>query len=134
MEWDGTVRSILSASIAVHSRLGPGLLESVYEECLAHELRFAHVNFRRQVAQKINYEGIELADAYRMDFVVNESVIVELKAVERIVPLHKAQLMTYLKLAGLPVGLLINFNVPLLKQGVHRVIAPRPRSLGTSDP
>ncbi len=111
---------IIGAAIEVHRLLGPGLLEETYEACLCHELHLRGVGFQRQVHLPIIYKGIRLASAYRIDLIVNDLVIVELKAIEQILPLHEAQLLTYLRHTGKRVGLLINFNVPLLKNGIRR--------------
>ena len=109
---------IIRAAIEVHRHLGPGLLESAYEECLCHELHLVELDFKRQVPLPVIYKGLLLDCGY--EIVVRDEVIVELKAVERILPIHQAQLLTYLKLAQKQVGLLINFNVPLLTQGISR--------------
>jgi len=112
---------IIGAAIEIHRYLGPGLLESAYEECLCHELSLRGVPFRRQVALPLSYKGVSLDCSYRLDVVVAERMIVEVKAVERLNGLHMAQLLTYLKLTRCKVGLLINFNVPLLKHGLRRL-------------
>ena len=113
---------ILDAAIKVHQRLGPRLLESAYETCLICELRKRGLNVSAQVPLPIIYEEIRLEAGYRLDLVVGDSVIVEIKSVEAILPIHKAQLLSYLKLSGYKVGLLVNFNVELLKQGVTRLV------------
>ena len=113
---------IIGAAIEVHRELGPGLLESAYEECLCHELSLRRVNFHRQVALPVVYKGVRLDCGYRIDLVVEDMVVVELKTVDRILPVHEAQLLTYLKLYRRPVGLLINFHVPVLKDGVKRMV------------
>lgn len=113
---------IVDAAIKVHSALGPGLLESAYEACLAYELRKRGLSARTQVEQPVYYDGVRIDVGYRLDLLVEESVIVELKSVERVTPLHQAQLLSYLKLSGLKVGLLINFNVVLLKDGIQRMV------------
>jgi GxxExxY protein len=114
-------REIIGAAILVHRALGPGLLESVYEECLAYELTLKTIEFERQKAVPITYREIRLDCGFRLDLLVKNEVIVELKAVEAILPIHKAQVLTYLKLTGLRLGLLINFNVPVLKDGIVRL-------------
>jgi GxxExxY protein len=119
---DGLTEKIIGAAIAVHKALGPGLLESAYEECLAHELDLAKISFERQVALPVIYKSIQLDCGYRLDFLVEKTVIVELKAVENFQPIHEAQLLTYLKLGGWPIGLLINFNVPVLMKGIKRMV------------
>ena len=111
---------IIGAAIEVHRALGPGLLESAYEECLCHELHLRGLAFRRQVDLPVPYKGLKLDCGYKIDVVVDSTVILELKCVEKILPIHEAQLLTYLKLSGKHVGLLINFNVPLLPQGIVR--------------
>ena len=114
--------AILGGAIEVHRELGPGLLESAYEQCLCHELSLRGLAFRRQVDLPVQYKGIKLDCGYRMDIVVQDLVVVELKAVDELLPLRQAQLLTYLKLSGLSLGLLINFNVPLLKEGIKRIV------------
>jgi len=111
---------IIGAAITVHKKLGPGLLESVYETCLAHELLKNDIPFRRQCALPIVYDEITLDGGLRLDLLVDDQVIVEIKAVERILPVHEAQLLTYLKLSNYTAGLLINFNMPRLKDGIMR--------------
>jgi GxxExxY protein len=111
---------IIGAAIEVHRILGPGLLESAYEECLCHELHLCGISFRRQVELPVEYKGIKLDCGYRVDLIVQEEVVVELKCVERVLPIHEAQLLTYMRLTGKRVGLLINFNVPLLTRGITR--------------
>ena len=113
-------KSIIGASIEVHRALGPGLLESVYEECLCHELSLRGHPFRRQVAVPLVYKDVRLASELVIDVLVAETVVVELKSVTNVLPVHQAQLLTYMKLAGVKVGLLINFNVPSLRDGITR--------------
>ncbi len=113
---------IIGAAIEVHRSLGPGLLESAYEECMCHELRLRGIPFSRQQALDIMYKGSAVGSACKLDLLVDERVIVELKAVTEVAELHRAQLLTYLRLSGKPVGLLINFNVPVLKDGITRVV------------
>ncbi|HYX70858.1 MAG TPA: GxxExxY protein [Terriglobales bacterium] len=117
---EALTESIIAAAIEVHRELGPGLLESVYEECLADELRRLDVPFRAQVEVPVVYKGHQIDSVYRIDLIVAEAVVVELKSVERILPVHEAQLLTYMKLTGKHVGLLINFNVAVLTRGVVR--------------
>ena len=117
---DPRTSPILGAAIEVHRLLGPGLLESAYEECLCHELRLRELNFQRQVDLPVEYKGLKLNCGYKIDILVQDEVILELKAVEKLLPIHQAQLLTYLKLAHKRVGLLINFNVALLTQGIIR--------------
>lgn len=113
---------IIGAAIEVHKILGPGLLESTYEECLCKELNLIGLSFERQKPLPINYKGVYLDCGYRLDLVVESCVIVELKSIDRLLPIHQAQLLTYLKLTGLKLGLLINFNVPILKNDIKRVV------------
>jgi len=113
---------ILATATEVHRHLGPGLLESAHEQCLCHELSLRHLAFRRQVPLPVEYKGVQLDCGYKLDIVVQDKVILELKAVEALNPLHKAQLLTYLRLSGKRVGLLINFNAPLLKDGLIRTV------------
>ena len=111
---------IIGSAIEVHRILGPGLLESAYEECLCHELTEQGLSIVRQVPLPVVYKGIRLECGYRIDVVVERRVLLELKTVEVILPIHEAQLLTYLKLSGIPVGLLLNFHVPVLKDGIRR--------------
>lgn len=113
---------VINAAIKVHKSLGPGLIESVYETCLFYELRKAGIEAERQVKLPIIYDGITLDAELRLDIWVERCLIIEVKAVEVVLPVHQAQLMTYLKLTGNRLGLLINFNVPLLKNGLKRVV------------
>jgi len=113
-------QEILGAAIEVHRVLGPGLLESAYEHALCHELHLRNIGFQSQVDLEITYKGVVLGSTLRMDLLVRDTVIVELKSVEQILPVHGAQLLTYLRLSGHAVGLLINFNVPVLRNGILR--------------
>jgi GxxExxY protein len=113
---------VIGAAIEVHRALGPGLLESAYEECLCRELGLLGVKFERQVALPVSYKGAALDCGYRLDIVVENAILLELKSVDRFEGIHVAQLLTYLKLSGLRVGYLINFNVSLLKNGIKRVV------------
>ena len=113
---------IVDSATTVHKALGPGLLESTYQACLTHKLSCRDIVVRKEVALPIEYQGLHLDAGYRLDLLVNEQVIVELKAVERLLPIHQAQLLTYLKLSRCKVGLLINFNVQRLKDGIKRLI------------
>jgi GxxExxY protein len=112
---------IIGACIEIHRQLGPGLLESVYEECLCHELSVRGIRFERQKPLPIRYKTVLLDCGHRLDLVVEGMIIVELKTVEQLLPIHEAQLLTYLKLSSLTLGLLINFNVPVLKNGIKRI-------------
>lgn len=111
---------IIGAAIDVHKALGPGLLESAYEVCLAFELAEQELRVESQKAIPVTYKGLEIDAGYRIDLLVEQSVVVEIKAVERLLPIHEAQLISYLKLGDYPLGLLVNFNVRLLKQGIRR--------------
>ena len=113
---------VIGAAIAVHRALGPGLLESAYEACLAYELADRGLAIDRQKGLPVTYRGTKVDCGYRIDLLVEGLVVVELKTVERLEPIHEAQLLSYLKLSGCPVGLLINFNVKLLKQGIKRMV------------
>ena len=117
---DQRTSPIIGAALDVHRHLGPGLLESAYEECLCHELCLRELRFQRQVDLPVDYKGLKLNCGYKIDLIVQDEVILELKAVEKLLAIHQAQLLTYLKLAHKRVGLLINFNVPLLTQGIIR--------------
>ena len=114
--------TIIGGAIAVHRVLGPGLLESDYEACLAYELVDRGLSVERQKALPVKYRGVNLDCGYRIDLLVERIIIIELKAVEKIDPIHKAQLLSYLKLSGCKLGLLINFNVRMLKSGIHRIV------------
>ena len=115
-------RVVIDAGLKVHKALGPGLLESAYEHCLAHELQARGLTVARQVPLPIVYDGVKIDAGYRIDILVQEAIILELKAVELLTPLHRAQALTYLKLSGLRLGFLINFNVELFKNGVKRIV------------
>jgi len=113
---------VVDSAFKVHSALGPGLLESVYEACLAHELHRRGIGFERQVTMPVRYEDLNLDAGLRLDLVIAGKIIVECKAVESLLPVHKAQLLTYLKLSGHRLGFLMNFNVPAFKEGLKRMI------------
>jgi len=115
-------QAVIGAAIEVHRSLGPGLLESAYEECLAKELTLKQIPFERQKPLAVQYKGLKLDCGYRLDFLVANMVVVEIKAVEALTPLHEAQLLSYLKLGGWKMGLLINFHVTLLKNGLKRLV------------
>ena len=124
-EFSGLTHDIIGAAIEVHKNLGPGLLESTYMPCLQFELRARNLKFVAQRAVPIVYKGMALDSSYRIDLIVENSVVVEVKSVAMMTPVFEAQLITYLCLTGCPVGLLINFNVPLLTDGVKRKLNPR---------
>ena len=118
---DRIAKELVDAAFKVHSNLGPGLLESAYEACLAHELTKRGYRVERQKAQPVIYEGLEIEVGYRLDLLVEDLIIIELKAVEQLAPIHQAQLLTYLKLSSKQLGFLVNFNVPLIKDGIRRI-------------
>ena len=118
---DPLTDTVIGAAIYVHQRLGPGLLESSYEQCLTWALTARNLSVRRQVELPVVFEGRRLDAAYRIDLLVNETLILEIKSVERILPVHEAQLRTYLRLSGLRTGLLLNFLVPVMKDGIRRM-------------
>jgi len=113
---------IIGCGIEVHKALGPGLLESIYEECLCYELNQQGIEFERQKELPVHYKNVRLNSGYRIDVLVENSVIIELKAVEHILPVHKAQILSYMKLLNSKIGLLMNFNVPVLKDGITRFV------------
>jgi len=119
---NGLTYEIVGAAIEVHRHLGPGLLESSYRECLCHELSLRGIGFRKEWQLPVHYKGIKLDCGYRVDVLVANLVVVELKAIQILTAVHEAQLLTYLRLGGWKVGLLINFNVPVLKDGIRRRI------------
>jgi GxxExxY protein len=119
--WDATTDRIIGAAIEVHRELGPGLLESAYQACLAEEMSLRGMEFRRHVPLQVQYRGRTLESAYQVDFVV-QRVVVELKAVESLAPVHFVQVQSYLRASAYDLGLLINFNVPVLKEGVKRIV------------
>jgi GxxExxY protein len=119
---DEIARQIVDAAFAVHVALGPGLLESVYEQCLTYELQSRSLIVARQLALPVRYREITIDAGFRVDLLVNDLIVVEIKAVEKMLPVHEAQLLTYLKLSGKRLGLLINFNVPRIKDGIKRLL------------
>lgn len=122
MELNEITGQIVDAAMKVHTKLGPGLLESAYEACLAYELRGRGLGVDTQVSLPVIYEGVELDAGYRLDLFVESRVIIELKAVEKMIPLYDAQLLSYLKLSGCKAGLLLNFNVERMKDGIKRMV------------
>ena len=112
----------IGAAMEVHRHLGPGLLESVYEECLCHEFTTRKIPFQRQVQSRVHYKGLHLPSGYRLDLLLFDTVVVELKAVESLLPVHKAQTLRYFRLGNWPVGLPINFNETVLSSGIRRVV------------
>jgi len=123
VEFDELSRRVIGCAIDVHRELGPGLLESTYEQCLAHELSLAGIEFALQAPLPVHYKGRRIDCGYRVDVVVAGRLIIELKSVDRVLPIHEAQLITYLKLSGIKVGLLINFNVEVLRDGLKRIVS-----------
>ena len=121
-ETERVATQIVDACFKVHSALGPGLLESVYEVCLAHEFQKRGLAFDRQKVLPVVYDGVQIESGLRLDFLVEKRVIVEMKAIEEIAPVHQAQVLTYLKLTGTRLGLLVNFNVSRIKDGLKRII------------
>jgi GxxExxY protein len=122
MQFDTLSNHVIGCAIEVHRVLGPGLLESTYEHCLAHEFGQAGIGFKLQQALPVQYKGIRLDCGYRVDVLVEDKLIIELKSVDSIMNIHQAQLLTYMKLSGIKIGLLINFNVPRLKDGISRFV------------
>ena len=120
LQLEALTESIIAAAIEVHKHLGPGLLESTYEQCLCHELSIRGISFKQQAPISVDYKGVKLDCGYRIDLLVEDSVVVELKSVDKIIAIHEAQLMTYMKLSGKRVGLILNFNVELMKHGLVR--------------
>lgn len=121
-EVNKTTEALIGAAIEVHKHLGPGLLESAYEECLCHELSLRNIPFKRQIPLPVFYKGKKLDCGYRIDLLVNDEVVVELKSVESISPIHEAQALTYMRLGDWKVGLILNFNTPILVKGVKRLV------------
>jgi GxxExxY protein len=122
MDINDLTGQLIGSAIEVHKALGPGLLESVYEECLCHEFDLRGIPYKRQHAIPVQYKGVKLDCGYRMDILVDNRVVLELKSVDCLEPIHEAQVLTYLKLTGFKVGLLTNFNVPVQRDGVKRLI------------
>jgi len=118
----GLTQAIIGCAIEVHRALGPGLLESVYEECLCYELRQKRIHFERQKTLPLAYKKVTLGVGYKLDLVVEGKVIIELKCVEKLMPVHEAQIMTYLRLTGIKTGLIVNFFTPVLKDGIKRIV------------
>ncbi len=122
MLYEDITGRIIDGALKIHTALGPGLLESTYDACLQYQFNVSNLHYEHQVRLPVVYRGMQLDAAYRIDFLVENRVIVELKAVKELLPLHTAQVLSYLKLSGRKVGLLINFNVPHLQQGIHRLV------------
>ena len=115
-------KTIVDCAFKVHTKLGPGLLENLYESCLAYELQKSGLNVQRQLVVPVKYDELHIEQGLRLDLIVNDIVIIEIKAVEQVLEVHKAQLLTYLKLTGKPLGYLINFNVKLIRDGIKRMV------------
>jgi GxxExxY protein len=132
---DALTEKVIGCGITIHRALGPGLLESAYEECIALEFREAGLSFRRQVPLPVVYKTLRLEQSYRIDFIVQDNVVLEIKSIERLLPVHEAQLLTYLRLSGIRTGLLINFGAAVLREGIRRMslreapesVSPPPR-------
>ncbi len=122
MEFDDLSGKVIHCALEVHRALGPGLLESAYQQCVARELTLRQISFQREAPVAISYKGLYLECGYRLDFLLDNKLILELKSVDALSNLHEAQVLTYMRLAGVKVGLLINFNVPVLKVGIRRLV------------
>jgi GxxExxY protein len=122
LETEKIAKSTIDAAFRVHTKLGPGLLESAYEACLAYELRRINLDVQTQVALPVIYDEIQIDTGYRIDMLIEKAVVVEVKAVDQMIPLYQAQVLTYIKLSGYRLGLLINFNVPRLRDGIQRLV------------
>lgn len=122
MDFDPLSNQVIGSALEVHKNLGPGLLETVYEQALGYELLQAGLKFQTQTPMPLSYKGIKLDCGFRLDFLIENKLVVELKSVEALAPVHDAQVLTYLKLTGLKTALLMNFNVPLLKNGIKRLV------------
>jgi GxxExxY protein len=122
VDLNAITHGIIAAAIEVHRHLGPGLLESSYQECICYELSRMGLSFTREVHLPLSYKGLRLDCSYRVDLLVEDTVLVELKSIEQLLPIHSAQLLTYLRASNKPVGLLINFNVLVLKDGIRRIV------------
>ena len=123
MNENDVAKIVVDAAFKVHTTLGPGLLESAYDLALAHELTKRNLKFARQVPVHVNYDGVDLGEAFKPDYVVEDLIIVELKSVEKLSPVFKKQILTYIRLSKKKLGLLINFGEPLIKDGIHRVVS-----------
>jgi GxxExxY protein len=122
LRFDELSNKVIGCAIEVHRNLGPGLLESTYEQCLAHELNIVGIPFKLQHPLPVEYKDIKLDCGYRIDLLVDDELIVELKSVDKVLPIHQAQLLTYMKLSDIKIGLLMNFNVKYLKEGIKRMV------------
>jgi GxxExxY protein len=122
MKFDKLSNQVIGCALEVHRHLGPGLLETTYEQCLAHELTNAGIPLKLQHPLPVKYKGIKLDCGYRVDLFIDKTIIVELKSVDKVLPVHQAQLLTYMKLSGISIGLLMNFNVKYMKHGIKRMV------------
>ena len=122
MKFDELSKKVIGCALEVHRNLGPGLLESTYQQCLAHELSLEGIPFKKELSLPVEYKGIRLDCGYRIDFLVANELIVEIKSIDGISPIHEGQVLTYMKLSKIPVGLLINFNAKYLKDGIKRFV------------
>lgn len=122
LEQEMLTSKIIGAAIEIHNELGPGLLESAYEACFAYELNALGIKFQRQLPANLDYKGVIVDAGFRIDFLIEDKVVLELKAIEKVLPVHDAQVLTYLKLAKVKIGMLINFNVELIKFGIKRYV------------
>ena len=122
MDFDKLSSKVIGCVIDVHKELGPGLLESTYEQCLAYELKLKAISFQQQYPLPVQYKGVHLDCGYRIDLIVEDEIIIELKSVEKVKDIHRAQLLTYMKLSGVKIGLLINFNTSKVKNGIERFV------------
>jgi GxxExxY protein len=122
MKFDRLSNRVIGCALEVHRHLGPGLLESTYEQCLAHELKMAGIPFKLQCPLPVQYKGIKADCGYRIDLLVHDHIIIELKSVDRVPPIHQAQILTYMKLSAIPIGLLLNFNVKYMKSEIKRMV------------
>ena len=119
---DQLTEKVIGAAIEVHKHLGPGLLEAAYEECMCYELSLRNMSFKRQLSLPVKYKEVKLECGFRIDLVVENKLVIELKSVSKLLPVHEAQLLTYLRLTGIKTGLLLNFNVPFLVDGIKRMV------------
>jgi GxxExxY protein len=122
MKFDKLSNKVIGCALEVHRHLGPGLLESTYEQCLAHELKNVGIPFKLQHPLPVEYKGIKLDCGYRVDLLIDNEIVAELKSVDKVLPIHQAQLLTYMKLSGISIGLLMNFNVKYIKHGIKRMV------------
>ena len=132
MEYSDVTERIIAAALKVHSAIGPGVLESVYKTCMAHELKKLGIVVSCEVTLPVVYDGLKLDSGFRIDLLVEDLVVVELKCVEALLPIHKAQLLTYLRLSNKPIGLLLNFNVAHMREGIKRILNNKYQSVSAA--